>query len=368
MKIGMLFSLSGPRALTERSILDGALLAVEQVNQTGGVAGEPVEAVLYDDRSEISEIARGVNHLCRNEQVEVLVGGYTSASRVAMRPAVATNHTLLMYPTYFEGEEADPNLFYCGATPNQYAADYLRWVTQNLGTRLYIVGSDYIYPRVLAESMRRLADRLGSAVVGDRYVPLGETEFSGIVSDIARVQPDVVLCNIVGVESTTAFYTQFAAAGFDSQSLPIAATVTNEIDLAHMPQAVSDGHYMVGTYFANIDSAVNNAYRSALQKSRGQQYAHPAQVGAYNAVHAVCLASSNAGPERDTSSLSRNLLGIRFDANPEGVPFYFKNNHYSSHPSFVVRAAGGVYNVVAGFPARLPEPWWAGGSSLLAVD
>lgn len=142
----MLFSLTGPLAQMEQSILDGALLAVDEINNDGGVRGQDLRPAIYDDHSEVLSSARGINHLCGTEHVNVIVGGYTSASRVAMLPAIHANRALLMYPTYFEGEEADPRVFYCGAAPNQYLADYLSWVADNLGRRVYIIGSDYVYP------------------------------------------------------------------------------------------------------------------------------------------------------------------------------------------------------------------------------
>ncbi|MDS1116329.1 transporter substrate-binding protein [Gordonia westfalica] len=355
----MLFSLSGAQAEMEQSILDGAMLAVAQINARGGVLGSDVEVAIFDDHSEVSSTARGVEHLCRVEHVDAIVGGYTSAARLALTPAIHENASLLMYPTYFEGEETDSRIFYCGAAPNQYIADYLTWVAETLGRRVYVVGSDYIYPRVLAEAIRRLSEQVGIDIVGDRYTPLGETRFESIVDDIREQQPSVVICNLVGADSTTAFYTQFHLAGFTSESTPIAATVTTELDLAHMPAEVSDGHYMVATYFSDLASPVNSSYRRELLEARGQRWSHSAQVGAFNAVHALALAAEQSR-SLDVDDLARALIGIRFDSNPEGSPFYFRANHYSAHPSYVGRAKGGRYEVINEFTARLPDPWWSG--------
>ncbi|MDF3285086.1 MULTISPECIES: transporter substrate-binding protein [unclassified Gordonia (in: high G+C Gram-positive bacteria)] len=366
MKIGMLFSLSGPDAQTGQSILDGALLAVSEVNDRGGVGGRPVEAVVVDDRSEVSALTRGVGELCETHAVDLVVGGYTSASRVAMIPLIHQFRSLLMYPTYFEGEENDSRVYYCGAAPNQYIADYLRWIAGHLGRRVYIVGSDYIYPRILTEAIRRLGAQLDIEIVASRFVPLGETRFGAIVADLSERQPDVVLCNLVGVHSTSSFYQQFAAAGLTADRVPIAATVTTEIDLAHMPTSISDGHYMVGTYFSALDSPINAAYRGGLSAVRGQRWAHPAQVGAYNAVHAACLAADQIDLT-GADSLNAAMTGVRFDGNPEGAPFYFRSDHYSVHPSYLVQARDGAYVILEEFGTRVPEPWWSGSSPSAAI-
>ncbi|MGC0366544.1 urea transport system substrate-binding protein [Rhodococcus sp. 27YEA15] len=358
MKIGMVYSLTGAQSVMEQSILDGALLAVHEINSVGGTLGEELTVAVFDDCSEVGRAAHGIDQLCRRDSVDVVVGGYTSASRVAMRPAISANRSLLMYPTYFEGEETDPRVFYCGAAPNQFLADYIGWIARSLGRRVYIVGSDYIYPRVLGEAICRLGQIWDVDIVGDRYVPFGETSFSDVLDDIRRKRPDVVVCNLVGRDSTTAFYSQFHDAGHTSNSLPIAATVTTAMDLAQMSSEVSDGHFMVGTYFSRITSDANAAYRRALQDVRGQHRTHAAQVGAYNAVHALHLAAQQSG-SLDPADLCDALLCVRFDGSPEGLPFYFRSNHYSAHPSYVGRAYDGDYDIVEEFSPRLPQPWWS---------
>lgn len=167
------------------------------------------------------------------------------------------------------------------------------------------------------------------------------------------------------MDSTSAFYQQFHDAGFSAATLPIAATVTTEVDLAHMSPELTNGHFMTGTYFSGVDSDVNSSYRESLWKIRGQRWSHPAQVGAYNAVHAIRIAAEHAD-SFDPAHLSAALLGVRFERNPEGLPFYFLNNHYSAHPSYVARASNGKYDVLEEFSPRLPEPWWSGKRSLTA--
>ncbi|MGI5218154.1 transporter substrate-binding protein [Nocardia sp. CA-290969] len=363
MKIGMLYSLSGAQSEMERSILDGALLAVHEVNTTGGIRGEELRVAVFDDGSDVSATAGGIDRLCRDESVDVVVGGYTSASRVQMIPAVHANRTLLMYPTYFEGEETDSRVFYCGAAPNQYLEDYLSWIADHLGRRVYILGSDYIYPRVLADAIRRIGARWSVTISGVWHAPLGETDFSAVLADIEQKNPAVIISNLVGVDSTAAFYAQFHGAGFTAARLPIAATVTTAVDLAHMPAEVSDGHFMVASYFAGLESAENQAYRAAMNTVRGQRRTHSAQVGAYNAVHALRLAAEQAR-SADPADISDALLGIRFEGSPEGIPFYFRGDHYSTHPAYVGRASDGEYEVVEQFSPRLPDPWWSGSRQL----
>jgi len=357
MRIGLLFSLTGPRSDMGSTIADGALLAASEINDAGGVLGEPLDIEMVDARSEITRAASGVRTLVTERHVDAIVGGYMSASRVAMLPVLRELDTLLLYPTYFEGGETDSRVFYCGASPNQYLPGYLAWIGKNLGHRIAVIGSDYVYPRVLAEQIVRTAPSLGLEIVTESLLPLGETDFTETVTDIADAGAEVVVCNLVGSDSTAAFYREAASTG-----LPIAATVTTGVDLRNMDPEVGNGHYMVASYLSDMVTPANLTYRASLSQFRGPVPSHAAQVSAYNAVHMLALAAEDAGSV-STADLSDSLTRVSFDGNPSGVPFRFQTNHYSVHPTVIGRAAAqdsgeADYKVLAEFPATLADPWW----------
>jgi urea transport system substrate-binding protein len=354
MKIGLLFSLTGSRADMGSTIADGALLAVDELNEAGGVLGEPLDVEVMDTRSEISRAPGAVRTLMTERGANAIVGGYMSATRVAMLPVIRELNALLLYPTYFEGGESDPRVFYCGAAPNQYLPDYLRWISENIGRRVYILGSDYLYPRVLADAVTVTGPAWDMEVVGNQRVPLGERTFGPVTSDIQSSGADVVLCNLVGTDSTVAFYRAMSEQLPDT---PVAATVTTGVDLRNMSSRVSDGRLMVASYLPDVPTPQNVAYRAALKRYRGPVPTHAAQVSAYNAVHMLALAAEHAR-STDTDALRSALTQVSFNGNPAGVPFRFQQNHYSIHPAFLGRAHGGDYEVLAEFPPKLADPWW----------
>ena len=115
LRIGLLSALTGPLAPVERSIHDAALLAVDEVNAGGGVAGRRLEAVSADYASDTTRATFEATRLLREAGIRLLAGGYTSASRVAIQPALHKHDGLLLYPTYYEGLESDPRTLYAGA-------------------------------------------------------------------------------------------------------------------------------------------------------------------------------------------------------------------------------------------------------------
>lgn len=356
--IGMLFSATGALATTEQSVQQGAVLAVEQVNARGGVSGRPLRLLASDYGSDPATAGRCARELVQRDGVSVLLGGYTSASRVTISPAVDPVEGLYLFPTYYEGLESDPATAYLGAVPNQYLEDYVAWILGELGSRIYVVGSDYVYPRTIGAILRGLVRNDSAEIVAERYLPIGASDMSRIAREIVDLAPDVILCNLVGVDSVGAFYRAYAEAGLSPDALPIAATVTSELEISEVGAEYVAGHYMVSTYFSSLDEPANREYVAALEAHfGGEAVPHVTQVGAYNAVWVLADALERSGgiPGAD---LREAIVGARFDGNPEGMPVVIERNRHSVHPAYIGRATeAGYYEVIASFEPVEPDPY-----------
>ena len=104
VKIGVLHSLSGTMAISETSLRDVVMMAVEEINESGGVFGEQVEAVVVDPASDCPLIAEKAKQLITEDKVAVTFGCWTSVSRKSCLPVFEENNALLFYPVQYEGE------------------------------------------------------------------------------------------------------------------------------------------------------------------------------------------------------------------------------------------------------------------------
>ena len=116
IKVGVLHSLSGTMSISETAVKDATLLAIEEINANGGVLGKQLEPVIEDGASDWPTFAEKARKLIQSDEVAVVFGGWTSASRKAMLPVFEANNGLLFYPVQYEGLESSPNIFYSGAT------------------------------------------------------------------------------------------------------------------------------------------------------------------------------------------------------------------------------------------------------------
>ncbi len=112
--VGILHSLSGTMAISEVSVRDAELLAINEINKAGGVLGKQLEPVVEDGASDWPTFAEKAQKLISTDKVAATFGGWTSASRKAMLPVFERNKALLYYPVQYEGLEASPYIFYTG--------------------------------------------------------------------------------------------------------------------------------------------------------------------------------------------------------------------------------------------------------------
>jgi ABC-type branched-subunit amino acid transport system substrate-binding protein len=129
---------------------DAAQLAVEEINESGGINGRKIVPVIEDAASDPAQTATKARKLVMQDQVAAIVGGLTSSLRQAMLPIVEENKSVLIYPGTFEGEEYSENIIYTGSVPNQQLTPLIPWLTENVGKKVFLIGNDYVYPAGLS--------------------------------------------------------------------------------------------------------------------------------------------------------------------------------------------------------------------------
>jgi len=175
IKVGALHSLSGTLAISEKPVEESTLLAIEEINRSGGLLGRRIEPVVIDGKSDWQEFARQAERLIAEVKVATIFGCWTSASRKTVKPVFEEYNHLLIYPVQYEGLEQSPNIIYTGAAPNQQIIPAVKWAYENLGKKFFLVGSDYVFPRSANEIIRAQVKALKGQIVGEEYLLLGNT-------------------------------------------------------------------------------------------------------------------------------------------------------------------------------------------------
>ncbi|SIT72805.1 amino acid/amide ABC transporter substrate-binding protein, HAAT family [Ectothiorhodosinus mongolicus] len=358
--VGVLFSVTGAVAVVESTLRDACLMAIEEINNNGGVNGRRLRPVIEDPASDPATFADRIRRLVIRDRCVSVFGGYTSASRQAVLPVVEQRENLFWYPTLYEGRECSRNVMYGGAVPNQQQQDFVPWLAENFGKRFYLIGNDYVYPREENNVVRLILSRLGGEAVNEEYVPLGHSEFSSVISRIRRANPDVIFCTLVG-DSDVAFQRQMHAAGFDPQRMPVASLTRSEIEVKAIGGEAAAGHFSSAPYFMGHQSAENQAFVEAyLRRYGADQVTHFVNEAAYFQVYQFAAALEKLAPSDITPNNIRDAaVGMRMMA-PQGEIEIDPNLHTHVWPKVAQWQADGTAKVVLESTERMaPEPYWA---------
>jgi urea transport system substrate-binding protein len=318
VRIGVLHSHNGTMALSERPVIDAVLLAVEELNQGGGVLGRPVEAVLADGQSDEAVFARQAEKLIREDKVCTLFGCWTSASRKAVVPVVERLDQLLFYPVQYEGVEQSPHVVYLGPVPNQQILPALRWLVgfENR-RRWFLVGSNYVFPLTANVIIRAEAKARGCEVVGEKYLPLACTEVGDVVKEIVKSKADLIV-NTVNGDTNVALFRALRRAGVaPPQTLALSTSISGDELSALGPRATA-GDYLAANYFQSIDTPANRAFVSRFQKRYGSdRVISGAMQTAYSGVHLWAKAVQAAG-RAEAQAIREAVKGQTYEA-PQGL-------------------------------------------------
>jgi urea transport system substrate-binding protein len=316
IKVGILHSLSGTMAISEVSVRDAELLAIEEINAKGGVLGKKIEAKVEDGASDWPTFAEKAQKLISVDKVATTFGGWTSASRKAMLPVFEKNKALLWYPVQYEGLETSPYIFYSGATTNQQIIPGLEYLKAQGKKNIFLVGSDYVFPRTANKEIKAYAAANGLNIVGEEYTPLGHTEYSTVVNKLKDAKPDAVF-NTLNGDSNVAFFKQFKAANLTAAAMPVMSVSVAEEEVRGIGAENIAGHLTAWNYYQTTDLPANKTFVDAYKKKFGANRVtdDPIEAG-YTQVYLWAAAVTKAGTT-EVEAVKKAADGITFDA-PEG--------------------------------------------------
>ncbi|MEM7589449.1 MAG: urea ABC transporter substrate-binding protein [Myxococcota bacterium] len=346
IRVGLLHSLTGTMAISELPVVDATLLAIEQINQRGGLLGRQIEVVSADGQSDDAEFARQAERLITEKKVHVVFGGWTSASRKSMKPVFEKHKHLLMYPIQYEGLEESQHIVYAGATPNQQVIPAISWAFQHLGKRFFLVGSDYIYPRTTAAIVKDLVATLGGQVVGEHYLPLGTTRVQQAVQEILAAKPTVII-NTINGDTNLSFFRQLRSAGISPEKIPTLSFSLSEPELHQLGAKNMAGDYAAWNYFQSLTSRANQIFLSQLAQQHDDEklVVGDPMESAYSAVFLWAQSVQRSGTV-NVAKIHKAIRGQSYEA-PHGVVHV---DHQNGHTWKTVRIGkiqkNGQFNVV----------------------
>jgi branched-chain amino acid transport system substrate-binding protein len=357
--LGLVFSQSGPYAMMAGEMLKSARMAIDEINQSREF-DFTFTPHLRDPGGVVAAYHNACADLIREEQVEHIVGCYTSASRKQVIPIVERTERLLWHPARYEGFESSDNVIYVGAAPNHNVVPLVRHMLDRLSSDVFCIGSNYVWTWETNRVIREIVTSAGGRVLAERLLELGETAVDHIVREIIERKPPAVFNTLVG-ESSYAFVRALHEATTRAKlTIPMLSCSLCEPELKLIGSAASVGCITSSAYFESIDRPENRAF-VARWKARHGTDSKPSVDGqsTYVCVMLLARAIRRAGTA-DVAAVRRAAANHRYDS-PQGPVWVDPdNNHCFLTPRLARSVHGCQFEIFweADAPER-PDPYLA---------
>ncbi|MFL2900335.1 MAG: urea ABC transporter substrate-binding protein [Candidatus Pelagibacterales bacterium] len=335
IKVGILHSLSGTMAISETTLKDTMLMLIEEQNEKGGILGKKLEAVVVDPASDWPLFAEKARELITVNDVDVMFGCWTSVSRKSVLPVIEELNGLLFYPVQYEGEESSKNVFYTGAAPNQQAIPATDYYLEELGIEKFaLLGTDYVYPRTTNKILNQyLIDKgIPESDIFVNYTPFGHSDWSKIVADVVALGADgkkVGVISTINGDANIGFYKELAAAGVNSEDIPVVAFSVGEEELSGLDTTNLVGHLAAWNYFQSAESDLNTAFIKNWKSTMGSERVTNDPMEAHVIGFNMYVKAVEKAGTTDVDAVREAMYGITVPNLTGGTAEMLPNHHLS---------------------------------------
>ncbi len=341
MKVAMVNTTTGGAALYGLAGIEGAKIAVSELNAAGGLLGSKIELIVRDDAAKPDVGARETRDVILRHEVAAVFGPVSSGVLLAMSEVARENKTVLIAHTS-NTERAFverghryifsvvPNTFIEGSAMGLYMAKkpYKRYM---------IIGPDYEFGHIQSEAFeRRLKENKKDVeVIGRLWPKLGETDFTSYITAIIAAKPDAVYGNLFGSD-LIAFTKQ--AKGYDFfAKFPFAALY--DVDtLQGLGKDAVEGviGYERGPFHVIRKLAPSQRFEDFIKTYRAATNKYPSTwaINAYDAVMAWAKAVKKANSV-DTEKVVDALEGLELDSLRGPGRYIRKVDHQANVGSYI---------------------------------
>jgi urea transport system substrate-binding protein len=342
IKVGVISPLSGAWTVYGKAHIAGFQLGVDEINAAGGVLGRQIELKIGDSKTEPRIVVEQANRLIRQERVDYLAGTFSSAERNAAAPVITSANKVLLYPTFYEGQEQEyypgvcnKNIFMFGPEPTQQVWPFLEYMIDKFGKKFFLIGSDYAWPRVTNLVTKRKLKELGGQVVGEVYIPFNTPQYESVLRQIRSSGANIIFHTLTGSD-TINFRRQLVETGM-KKDIVLWTVDDEEVVTTGLGPEASAGDYVSFDYFMTLKNPNNKSFLKRFRKKFGTDaLMNTVGVAMYNAAHMSAMAIKKTG-EVSTEGLREGLKNLTFDKAPQGTVRMRALDNQMVLPSYLMR-------------------------------
>ena len=333
VKVGLMFTLSGPAAVLGEQGRDGFLLAVEDMG--GKLGGLEADIVVVDDEQKPDVAVNKARELVERDGADFVVGPiFSNILQAIMRP-VTDGGAFMISPnagtSNFAAAECNEN-FFVTSYQNDQVFEVLGKHAQDQGyARAFLLAPNY---QAGKDSLAGFKRSFKGEVVAELYTPLGQLDFSAELAQLAAAQPDVFFTFMPGGMGVN-LVKQYRQAGLDS--IPFLSAFTVDETTLPAQQDAAVGFFGGANWAPDTDNPQSKAFVEAFEAKFGRVPGTYA-MQAYDAAQLIGSAIEAVGGNLEDRDGLRAALR-KADFTSLRGDFKFGNNHYPIQDFYLVKVA-----------------------------
>jgi branched-chain amino acid transport system substrate-binding protein len=341
IKIGFPVPLSGIYGDYAKDQVNGATLAVNQVNAAGGVLGRKVELLVRDDQLDVEVVSKLCRELVENDKVDFLSGVLGEHTILAMNEASRQYKKIFVginqSNDIFTGKNFNKYTFLEALTPYLSVGYLARWAEKefNKPKRVFTIGPDYQWGWNNRDQWKRHAQAWGGEIVGEIIYPFKQEDYTAFLQPILDAKPDLVAAANFGDEQVL-FLKQAVAYGLQKKT-KILLTLTGITPRVPAGAAAFDGVYGGTSFYWELADKIPTA--KAFVASYQQAYGFPPGdygATAYSAIRNLLAATQKVGTINN-DEIVKVLEDLTYD-NYKGKEWFRPCTHQSFQDFYILRS------------------------------
>ena len=357
LRLGILFSTSGDYGVLGQDCRDGAMTAIEELRDASSVSIEPVFGDPAGSGELYIELAQ---KMLQEDGCRHVIGTVTSQARKDVIPVIEKHDALLWYVCPYEGFEANSNVIYTGACPNQHLLPLFEHMLPAYGARVYLAGANYIWGWEMNRLAREIVTEAGGAIVGERCLPIGDTDVERIVAEVAARRPGFILSNMLG-PSNHAFLRAMRELGrrdpaFRPERCPVVSCDLTECELPEIGLGVADGQLAAASYFDSLDSVANRSLKAQVAARFGSERRVSSYFATSYATVRLCVEAVTRGGTDDPIAV-RTALARMETPSPLGPLRVDPDTNHANLPFLLGRISRADFIILEARPAAVADPY-----------
>jgi branched-chain amino acid transport system substrate-binding protein len=196
IKVGAVFSVTGPASFLGEPEKNSVEMAVRQVNEQGGVLGKKLEVVLYDDETNVNKCVLAVDKLARKDRVVAILGPTTSGNTLAVAPKIQRYKIPMISCGAAEKivKPVNPWVFKVAPSDRFAILKILDHIKSNGGKKIAILTVSNGFGQAGRGVLKELIPAHGMELLADDVYGPKDTDMTPQLTKIKSLNPDAIIC------------------------------------------------------------------------------------------------------------------------------------------------------------------------------